>query len=458
MKKIIVSLLAIAALAACTKTDIIPAESASEEAFVLYAGTPETKTVFDYETYKVTWKSGDALAVYINDELYKFVKDEDQENAFVPDASTPFTPAEGTTYTYRVLYPYSADFTFTMSGGVKTPMYGTATVTGTASPSVTMAQQSAVIKTVVKNVGETDMTVTGIRFESDTDVLGGKHTITDGAATPVSPVQYTYMGSQSISVAAGSQTDVFVQCAPFVTAAGSKLTVTVECGSETFTVVKNYTDSNKATFTAGKVNTTSVEIKHEAASGLSENDVFVDFGPTAAADTKWNVVKSNAAADPVLLKNALGNDSPLSLAITSAFSTTWGGAGSEPGDLTKADIEFPKDVWKDALMISNATTTGVVEISGCPSDAEYTVKVLTIRYNGSRNIRVAKVQIGSESNQVDTGAKSSTDLADNEFVSTFTGVKPDSDGKFTVSVSAVEASRSDVINAYINAMVITRTK
>lgn len=452
MKKIICSCFAIAALAACTNKALEPQTPKSP--FRLYVST-ETKATFNEETYAVSWKANETLHVLVNGEAYDFTKVADEENAF---ECTTFTPEAGVTYNYEVLTPYRSDYgegVFTYSGGVKVTMYGQGSAVGKEAPVIHMQHLTAIIKTVIENTGEVDLVVNSIRVESDTDDMGGRYRISDGVLTAVNPVKYTVMDSQNVSIPAGESKAMFVQCAPFTASAGSKLTITLVAGSDTFPIVKDVT--SPITFHAGGVKTTTVQIGKEApvVAPTTATEVYVDFGPTKVTDAKWNAITGSGVCDPVALKTADGEDSGLSIAVTSAFSTTWGGAGSEPlATWEIGTLAFPKDVYKDALMISNATTMGKVEISGCKAGSTYTIKVLSFRYNGSRSIRIARVACDGKTNDVDTGAKTAADMTDNNFISTFTGVSP-VDGKIEVAVSAIQDTRTDVINSYLNAIVIT---
>ena len=143
MKRLAISFLAAAALVGCAKLGLETVESTPSEEqapFVLYVSTSSeaqqpssTKTSFNEETYEVTWKDGDALAVTIGGKLYKFTKVKGQENAF---SCSDFKPEDGVEYEYDILYPYSDNGEFATSGYVKTPMHGTAKAVGSASPNV----------------------------------------------------------------------------------------------------------------------------------------------------------------------------------------------------------------------------------------------------------------------------------------------------------------------------------
>ena len=198
MKCLAISFLAAAALAGCAKLGLETVESTPSEGqtpFVLYVSTPsedrqpsETKTSFNKETYEVTWKDGDALAVTIGGKLYKFTKVKGQENAFSCDK---FTPEDGVEYEYDILYPYSDNGQFATSGYVKTPMHGTAKAVGSASPNVGLEQLTGVIKVTIKNENTSGTAkLTTLRVErTDGGILGGQHTL----AGPVEVKQTTVL-------------------------------------------------------------------------------------------------------------------------------------------------------------------------------------------------------------------------------------------------------------------------
>lgn len=263
MKRLAISFLAAAALAGCAKLDSETVESTPSEGqtpFVLYVSTPsvdrqpfETKTSFNEDTYKVTWKDGDALAVTINNKLYKFTKIKGEDNAFACD---DFAPEDGVKYEYDILYPYSANKQFTMSGYAKTPMHGIAKAVGSASPNVRLEQLSAIIKVTVKNENASGTaTLTTLRIErTDGGILGGQHTV----AGPVSGNKdiYTQVTGQSKKIAAGKSLDMYLQCAPFTAKAGTNLRIKYVVDGSEYIVTKAFSKDVK--FSAGVVNKTAI--------------------------------------------------------------------------------------------------------------------------------------------------------------------------------------------------------
>ena len=263
MKRLAISFLAAAALAGCAKLGLETVESTPSEEqapFVLYVSTSSeaqqpssTKTSFNEKTYEVTWSDNDAIAVTINKNLYEFTKVKDKDNAF---ACSDFVPEEGVEYEYDILYPYSTNGQFTMSGYAKTPMHGTAKAVGSASPNVRLKQLSCVIKVTVKNenaVGTAKLTT--LRIErTDGGILGGQHTVKG----PVNgqTENFTQLIRQDKKVAAGKSMDICLQCAPFTAKAGTSLLFKYTVDGKDYTETKTF--SEDVEFAAGKVNRTSI--------------------------------------------------------------------------------------------------------------------------------------------------------------------------------------------------------
>lgn len=263
MKRLAISFLAAAALVGCAKLGLETVESTPSEEqapFVLYVSTSSetqqpsaTKTSFNDETYEVTWSDNDSIAVTINKNLYKFTKIKDKDNAF---ACSDFVPEEGVEYEYDILYPYSKNGQFTMSGYAKTPMHGTAKAVGSASPNVRLEQLSCVIKVTLKNenaVGTAKLTTLYIE-RTDGGILGGQHTV-KGPVDGQTEI-FTQLIRQDKKVAAGKSMDICLQCAPFTAKAGTSLLFKYTVDGTDYTETKTF--SKDVVFAAGKVNRTSI--------------------------------------------------------------------------------------------------------------------------------------------------------------------------------------------------------
>lgn len=263
MKRLAISFLAAAALVGCAKLGLETVESTPSEEqapFVLYVSTSseaqqpsETKTSFNKETYEVTWKDGDALAVTIGGKLYKFTKVKGQENAF---SCSDFKPEAGKEYEYDILYPYSDNGQFATSGYVKTPMHGTAKAVGSASPNVRLEQLTGIIKVTIKNENAVGTaTLTELHIErTDGGILGGPHTLAGPVAGQTAT--YTEVLKQNEKIEAGKSFDKCLQCAPFTATAGSSLLIRYKVDGTEYTETKTF--SKDVVFAAGKVNRTSV--------------------------------------------------------------------------------------------------------------------------------------------------------------------------------------------------------
>lgn len=240
--------------------------------FSIKVNTPGTKTVFDGETYAVTWESGDELGVVIDNgtesKLYKFTKA--AGNTF---SCAEFKPQDGVSYTYYVLYPYTEGFTVengvsssvvNISSGkqsgldaathIKTPLYGKATAEGEVSPEVTLNHAAAVIKINVANYSGADLTVSevGIQSADAEAVMSGIFSLNfetgELTAAETSPTASSVV-LEPKAISNESSADFYVAVAPFATTAD----LSVMVNDEEFE--KNGISYD---FEAGKVYTTAV--------------------------------------------------------------------------------------------------------------------------------------------------------------------------------------------------------
>ena len=248
MKKFVyIAALAASAIAfSCTKeiNEIPAGQPVPEGAFTLTADVAETKVNFtDAETYTVDWDADDVLGVYVTSsegtEYILFHKGEG-ENVFY---TSDFTPVEGETYTYSVVYP-AADASTLNEGKVniniesgyqsvagdtdhiQTPLYGTAKdVEGTASPAVTLSHAATVVKVNVTNAaGAETFSVNEVSIVAESPVAGVfSMDVVSGELT----ASETASNEASVSVNDGvvAETGAFyILCAPFTGNAAVKVT------------------------------------------------------------------------------------------------------------------------------------------------------------------------------------------------------------------------------------------
>lgn len=456
MKKLIYSIFAIAALAACNKAEDPSSNDGSSsepKGFVIKIST-DIKASFDENTYNVSWKANEELKVFINGEGHTFTRIEDTDLFACED----FTPVEGTSYHYEVLTPYRSDWgdlVFSYSGAASDPkMYGEAYTTGSESPSIDMQHLTAVIRTTIKNTGNTDLVISSIRIESDSQNIGGRYKMVGGEPDPVNPVTYTEMNNQNIRIAANSEKAVCLTCAPFTSTDGETLTFTFKAAADVFYCYKTLS-ATPVHFVAGKVNNTTVELSRQVAAASAENTVLVDFGGTRH-DNEWNTYNKRGtdATDYVDLNNAAGTASGLTMATKAAFDGT-GYTGSVSGTWTENGVTYPTNVWKDGMLAK--TNPGKLEISGCDTNSKYTIETTHIRYGGSRGIRIFDMNInGTSISKVDTGMPANTAEGTYTYALVYHDVTPDADGKITITMTPLLGSNSSVKEAPINSMVITK--
>ena len=307
MKKILLSLLAVAAVSAsCQKTELGDDGSTTapggEGTFRLEAGIPETKTVFTPPT-KVAWEDSDELAVVANSGTpVKFVKTP-EGNWFESDG---FTPEEGTDYTYYALYPYSASVAFAdgvMSGveipetsqqngpestaHIKGALFGSAKAAGTEVPSVSMQHLTTLLKIdVTNNYGEaialnsitvsTDDEGQQLSGTFDVDTETGALSLHPGSSSSASVVLET----QNVTIEAGNSATFYIAAKEFSVPVGASLTVTVDADKGIVADVRNY--DAQMDFKAGTVNSTSFEYKKNNEVTITVNEDEESFNGIAA--------------------------------------------------------------------------------------------------------------------------------------------------------------------------------
>ena len=273
MKKIFCFSVAVTFILAsgCTEEPVpVSSGTADAGAFTLKVNIPDTRTVFDGETYAVDWEPDDVLGVYIvsgeSGTLYRFEK-ATGENVF---SCQDFTPEEGVDYTYYVLYPYDSDFAVTdgkstdvvniisgtqsasgSSAHIETPLYGSATATGTVAPEISLKHLVSVVKVTVNNFGTTSMNISEVALVSSDLALSGTYSVDFSTGELTAGTVYP---TASVSVADGSLAasatgTYFLVCAPISSAS---FTVSVNSGELT-------AEKSGVTFDAGKVYSTGLD-------------------------------------------------------------------------------------------------------------------------------------------------------------------------------------------------------
>ena len=245
MKRIIfiIATAAVSGIVACCSKVTSDADIEQASGFSLNILMPQTKTVFNGQTYEVDWETGDEIGVVIDDgtkaDLYKFTKSSGEDNSFV---STEFSPEEGREYTYYVLYPYEETFSVSDgksndvvnissgkqaatddAGHIKTPLYGMGTASGVESPAITLHHAASVIKINVANYSGSELPISevGLTSVDENAVMSGTFSIDfiDGVLTAAeNAVSCTATVSlEAVYLPNGASADFYVAVAPFAT-------------------------------------------------------------------------------------------------------------------------------------------------------------------------------------------------------------------------------------------------
>ena len=210
------------------------------------ASDDATKTVFNDRgdgNGDVEWADDDALAVYVSGNgevnLYRFTKD-----AGDTFSTEEFVPAEGTDYTYMVVYPFSENsdpgslktevdiVSGTYSGtdpdgNIDTPLWGRAKASGTAAPEVTLQHLASVIKVSFTNGTGASLNVSEVSLEApEKSALSGTFTLNleTGAMEPSGEASSSAVLKVGESVDAGASASYYIACAPYSGALDVKVT------------------------------------------------------------------------------------------------------------------------------------------------------------------------------------------------------------------------------------------
>ena len=289
MKKILLSTLAIAAVAVGCQTEKLEESTVrTGETVKIVAELPDTRTVFNPEDKTVAWEDSDELTVIVNSSSnYKFSK-VSGENAF----SAPGVTLQDGENTYHVLYPYNSyvktvdvdGVTCNASGAktyvdvpseaaaaqkgidntdhVKGVIYGYATAADSETPSVQMHQLTALLKIEVTNNHTEPVEVRSITVSTDAagQLLSGTYYINlETGETESSGDQYTFnytvLGVSDAVLNVGAKGAFWVSAHPFSVPQGSKLTISVETDKGISSDERIY--GSDLEFAAGTVNTAS---------------------------------------------------------------------------------------------------------------------------------------------------------------------------------------------------------
>lgn len=243
-----------------------------------------SKTTLDAGSMSVAWENSDELSVVVANsrvQAYRFYKASD-ENAFYTEN---FAPKAGTNE-YFAVFPYdgshdsySGSFvtgTVDIATGTQTqtkvsdashidaPLYGYASVEGSAEPVIDMHHLSTLIKVLVRNDSGTEIDIREISLSSEDAILGGRFKVGGKETAPETELEEGGVNSVSLTVTdgaleAGETGEFYLTCAPFILEEGENLTVSIDLGGEVKNVVKT-APSGGWNFKAGTFNTTEIPV------------------------------------------------------------------------------------------------------------------------------------------------------------------------------------------------------
>ena len=370
MKKILLSVLAVAAVAVSCQTEKLEeGTSQTGKTVKIVAELPETKTVFNPEDKTVAWEDGDELTVVVNSSsAYKFGKVAG-ENAF---SASGVTLQDGQN-TYHVLYPYNekaasvdADgFACIENGGkaylpipsyaaaaqkginnadhVKGVIYGYTTAADSETPSVQMHQLTALLKIDVTNNHTEPIEVRSISVSTDAanQLLSGTFYINlENGTTESSGPSYTF-NSTSLEVSgatleAGATGTFWVSAHPFSVPQGSHLTVNVD--TDKGYVIDERIYEKDLNFAAGTVNTSTFDFKNPVVE--LEKLTVTEFKAKAVGDVYYELTGtvtdlSSTTYGNFTLVDATGSVSVYGLTATKQASNdkSFGSLGIKEGDI-----------------------------------------------------------------------------------------------------------------------------
>ena len=272
------------AFSSCQKEPVESAPAASEPNFTLFA-QPSSATKTTNDGLDTKWAEGDAINVfhaaagttkYVSDGQFSLKDTESGKfdgtvSALTDDASYDWyafypyknllTSPENTSKTYCYIGSRSdqsqtqtEDGSMSHICGDNYPLFGIVrNIKGSDTPSITMQHLTSVVKIVVTNSTEEELSLSSVSFTAGEDIAGQFYIAFDSETPAYTPTQYASetanLTVSGVKVAAGAQGTVYMAVKPFTAKSGSTLKLSVN-GYE-----KNITLPSDITFTAGHIKT-----------------------------------------------------------------------------------------------------------------------------------------------------------------------------------------------------------
>ena len=195
-----------------------------------------------------------------------------------------------------------------------------------------------------------------------------------------------------------------------------------------------------------------------------DSPVFIDFGGgNTTAPDPWVRIASYTIDEPIYLTDQEGNYSPLTISAMHGFTELYNGVGSEPASSIIIDeVEYPKSVWSDGLLIKGEKEKGdvgpaTITLSGFDAQKQYDITILAVRYNGSADARIAEYCLHgaqvSDTYQIYIGLKTFDSVESHEgYQVKFTDVTPSVDGTFTLNITGKDTGKA--ADGLLSAMIL----
>ena len=272
------------AFSSCQKEPVESAPAASEPNFTLFA-QPSSATKTTNDGLDTQWAEGDAINVfhaaagtteYVSDSQFSLKDTEsgkfdgtvsglDADASYDWYAFYPYkdllTSPENTSKTYCYIGSRS-DQSQSQTGndnmfhicGVNYPLFGIVrNIKSSDTPSITMKHLTSVIKIVVTNSTDEELSLSSVSFTAEEDIAGQFYIAFDSETPTYTPTQYASetanLTVSGVKVAAGAQGTVYMAVKPFTAKSGSTLKLSVN-GYE-----KIITLQSDIAFTAGHIKT-----------------------------------------------------------------------------------------------------------------------------------------------------------------------------------------------------------
>lgn len=403
------------ALTNCQKEQNETAAPVSEPNFELFAQPVSTKTANDGLDTK--WVAKDAINVFhavTGTQTYtsdgQFTVKDIEAGRFDGTVSETLSAA---TYDWYAFYPYTSQITTpdnTKSGccyigsrsdasqtqtgdnnmshicGSNYPLYGIAKgVKASDVPSIQMQHLTSVIKIVVKNATEEELSLNSVSFTAGENISGQFYIAFDSETPTYTPAKYpsetAELSVSDVTVAAKAEATVYMAIKPFTAKSGSTLKLAVNGYEKTITLDKDIT------FTAGHIK--PLNFKYDTSSKTATFN-FADpasLGLTKPETSKGTEISSSIVKNEITLTTSNG----------STNTRIWNSSGT-------CDLRVYKDGGKlkfsaaDGYLIKSISfigskTTAISVDNGAYADNMWTGESQSVTFTATNTLQISSASV-----------------------------------------------------------------